>query len=242
MLNLWMGVLGAMIGSFMNVVSARLSKGEDFIHGRSYCPHCCHTLRAFDLIPLVSFLCLKGKCRYCKKWISIRYFLVEALFSIIFILVASLKGPTEWIGYFFCCICILIALMDLDSYEVDLRILIILWGMGLIQRAEMIESIFISMTIGFMFYMIIYFGGKWIWKEEVFGIGDVYYLTALGAYFSVNQILYIGLLSFVIGGGVALIWLFFVRKAVLCSKIPFTPFMSISALWTYLFSIQWILL
>lgn len=242
MLNLWMGVLGAMIGSFMNVVSARLSKGEDFIHGRSYCPHCRHTLRAFDLIPLVSFLCLKGKCRYCKKWISIRYFLVEALFSIIFILVASLKGPTEWIGYFFCCICILIALMDLDSYEVDLRILIILWGMGLIQRAEMIESIFISMTIGFMFYMIIYFGGKWIWKEEVFGIGDVYYLTALGAYFSVNQILYIGLLSFVIGGGVALIWLFFVRKAVLCSKIPFTPFMSISALWTYLFSIQCILL
>ena len=242
MLNLWMGVLGAMIGSFMNVVSARLSKGEDFIHGRSYCPHCRHTLRAFDLIPLVSFLCLKGKCRYCKKWISIRYFLVEALFSIIFILVASLKGPTEWIGYFFCCICILIALMDLDSYEVDLRILIILWGMGLIQRAEMIESIFISMTIGFMFYMIIYFGGKWIWKEEVFGIGDVYYLTALGAYFSVNQILYIGLLSFVIGGGVVLIWLFFVRKAVHCSKIPFTPFMSISALWTYLFSIQWILL
>lgn len=242
MLNLWMGVLGAMIGSFMNVVSARLSKGEDFIHGRSYCPHCRHTLRAFDLIPLVSFLCLNGKCRYCKKWISIRYFLVEALFSIIFILVASLKGPTEWIGYFFCCICILIALMDLDSYEVDLRILIILWGMGLIQRAEMIESIFISMTIGFMFYMIIYFGGKWIWKEEVFGIGDVYYLTALGAYFSVNQILYIGLLSFVIGGGVVLIWLFFVRKAVHCSKIPFTPFMSISALWTYLFSIQWILL
>ena len=242
MLNLWMGVLGAIIGSFMNVVSARLSKGEDFIHGRSYCPHCRHTLRAFDLIPLVSFLCLKGKCRYCKKWISIRYFLVEALFSIIFILVASLKGPTEWIGYFFCCICILIALMDLDSYEVDLRILIILWGMGLIQRAEMIESIFISMTIGFMFYMIIYFGGKWIWKEEVFGIGDVYYLTALGAYFSVNQILYIGLLSFVIGGGVVLIWLFFVRKAVHCSKIPFTPFMSISALWTYLFSIQWILL
>ena len=242
MMNLWMGVLGAIIGSFMNVVSARLSKGEDFIHGRSYCPHCRHTLRTFDLIPLVSFLCLKGKCRYCKKWISIRYFLVEALFSIIFILVASLKGPTEWIGYFFSCICILIALMDLDSYEVDLRILIILWGMGLIQRAEMIESIFISMTIGFMFYMIIYFGGKWIWKEEVFGIGDVYYLTALGAYFSVNQILYIGLLSFVIGGGVALIWLFFVRRAVLCSKIPFTPFMSISALWTYLFSIQWILL
>lgn len=242
MLNLWMGVLGAMIGSFMNVVSVRLSKGEDFIHGRSYCPHCRHILRAVDLIPLVSFLCLKGKCRYCKKRVSIRYFLVEALFSQIFILVASLKGPTEWIGYFFCCICILIALMDLDSYEVDLRILIILWGVGLIQRAEMIESIFVSMTIGFMFYMIIYFGGKWIWKEEAFGMGDVYYLTALGAYFSVNQIVYIGLLSFVIGGGVALIWLLFDRKVVLRSKIPFTPFMSISALWTYLFSIQWILL
>ena len=240
MLNLWMGVLGAMIGSFMNVVSARLGKGENFIHGRSYCPHCRHILRAVDLIPLVSFLCLKGKCHYCKKRISIRYFLVEALFSIIFIIVDSLKGPTDWIDYFFCCVCILIALMDLDSYEVDLRILIILWGVGLIQRAEMIESIFVSMTIGFIFYILIYFGGKWICKEEVFGMGDVYYLTALGAYFSVNQIVYIGLVSFVIGGGVALIWLLFDRKVVLRSKIPFTPFMSISALWTYLFSIQWI--
>ena len=242
MLYFCMGVLGAIIGSFINVVSVRLGKGEDFIHGRSCCPHCRHTLRAVDLIPLVSFLCLKGKCSYCKKRISIRYFLVEALFSLIFILVTSLKGPTEWIGYFFCCVCILIALMDLDSYEVDLRILIILWGVGLIQRAEMIESAFISMTIGFMFYMMIYVGGKWIWKEEVFGMGDVYYLTALGAYFSVNQVLYIGLLSFVIGGCVALVWLFFARKTVLHAKIPFTPFISISALWTYLFSIQWILL
>ena len=242
MLYFCMGVLGAIIGSFINVVSMRLGKGEDFIYGRSCCPHCRHTLRAVDLIPLVSFLCLKGKCSYCKKRISIRYFLVEALFSLIFILVTSLKGPTEWIGYFFCCVCILIALMDLDSYEVDLRILIILWGVGLIQRAEMIESAFISMTIGFMFYMMIYVVGKWIWKEEVFGMGDVYYLTALGAYFSVNQILFIGLLSFVIGGCVALVWLFFVRKTVLHAKIPFTPFITISALWTYLFSIQWILL
>ena len=242
MLYFCMGVLGAIIGSFINVVSMRLGKGEDFIYGRSCCPHCRHTLRAVDLIPLVSFLCLKGKCRYCKKRISIRYFLVEVLFSLIFILVASLKGPTEWIGYFFCCVCILIALMDIDSYEVDLRLLILLWGVGLIQRVEVIESSFISMTIGFMFYMIIYFGGKWIWKEEVFGMGDVYYLTALGAYFSVNQVLYIGLLSFVIGGCVALVWLFFARKTVLHAKIPFTPFISISALWTYLFSIQWILI
>ena len=242
MLYFCMGVLGAIIGSFINVVSVRLGKGEDCVHGRSYCPHCRHTLRAVDLIPLLSFLCLKGKCRYCKKRISIRYFLVEVLFSLIFILVASLKGPTEWIGYFFCCICILIALMDIDSYEVDLRILIILWSVGLIQRAEMLESSFISMTIGFMFYMMIYVVGKWIWKEEVFGMGDVYYLTALGAYFSVNQVLYIGLLSFVIGGCVALVWLFFARKTVLHAKIPFTTFISISDLWTYLFSIQWILL
>ena len=242
MLYLWMGVLGAIMGSFTNVVSVRLSKGEGFIHGRSCCPHCRHPLRAVDLIPLVSFLCLKGKCRYCKKRISIRYFLVEVLFSLIFILVAGLKGGTDWIGYFFCSVCILIALMDLDSYEIDLRILIILWGVGLIQRVETIESAFVSMTIGFMFYMMIYVGGKWIWKEEVFGMGDVYYLTALGAYFSVNQILYIGLLSFVIGGGVAIIWLFFAKKPVLRAKIPFSPFISISALWTYLFSIHWILL
>lgn len=240
MLYLCMGILGAIIGSFMNVVSVRGTKGEDFVNGRSYCPHCHHLLCAFDLIPILSYLFLRGKCRYCKQPIQIRYFLVELVFFVLFFLVANLKSPTEIVGYFFCTICMLIALMDIDSFEVDLRLLFILVIIGFYIRMNVIEETILSMMIGFILYSTVYGVGKWIWKEEVFGIGDVYYLTALGPFFSPSQILFIGLFSFVIGGGIVIGWLLLLKRNTLHVKIPFAPFISMSALLTYLFSIQWI--
>mgnify|MGYP000865698597 FL=1 len=240
MLYLCMGVLGAIIGSFMNVVSVRGARGDDFVHGRSYCPHCHHLLCTFDLIPILSYLFLRGKCRYCKQLIQIRYFLVELVFFVLFLLVAYLKSPTEIVGYFFCTICMLIALMDIDSFEVDLRLLFILAIIGFYIRMNVIEEAILSMIIGFILYSMVYGVGKWIWKEEVFGIGDVYYLTALGPFFSIGQILFIGLFSFVIGGGVVISWMLLFNRNKLHIKIPFAPFISMSALLTFLFSIQWI--
>lgn len=234
------GVIGAVIGSFVNVVSVRGTKGEDFVHGRSYCPHCHHSLHALDLIPILSYLFLRGKCRYCKQPISIRYFIVEIIFSILFCLVAYLKSPLEIVSYFFCTICMLIALMDFDSYEVDLRLLFILAIVGLYNRMNAVEEAILSMMIGLVLYSTVYGVGKWIWKEEVFGMGDVYYLTTLGPFFSLSQILFIGLFSFIIGGGVVISWMLLTKGNKLHAKIPFAPFISISALLTYLFSIQWI--
>ena len=234
------GVIGAVIGSFVNVVSVRGTKGEDFVHGRSYCPHCHHLLCTFDLFPILSYLFLRGKCRYCKQPIQIRYFLVEIIFFVLFFLVAYLKSPVDIVGYFFCTICMLIALMDMDSFEVDLRLLFILAIIGFYIRMNVIEEAILSMIIGFILYSMVYGVGKWIWKEEVFGIGDVYYLTALGPFFSPSQILFIGLFSFVIGGGIVISWMLLLKRNTLHGKIPFAPFISISALLTYLFSIQWI--
>ena len=156
-----MGVIGAVIGSFVNVVSVRGTKGEDFVHGRSYCPHCHHSLHALDLLPILSYLFLRGKCRYCKQPISIRYFIVEIIFSILFCLVAYLKSPLEIVGYFFCTICMLIALMDFDSYEVDLRLLFILAIVGLYNRMNAVEEAILSMMIGLVQY------GLWCRKMDL---------------------------------------------------------------------------
>lgn len=233
------GVLGAVIGSFVNVVSVREAKGEDFVHGRSYCPHCQHSLHALDLVPILSYLFLRGKCRYCKQSISVRYFLVEIVFTVLFILVALLKQPTDIVGYYFCTMCMLIALMDVDSYEIDLRLLLVLTMVGFSIRLDAVEGVILSMVTGLILYITVYGVGKWIWKEEVFGMGDVYFLAALGPYFSPSQILFVGLFSFVFGGGVVIGWMILSKRNQLYAKIPFAPFISISALWTYLFSIQW---
>lgn len=233
------GVLGAVIGSFVNVVSVREAKGEDFVHGRSYCPHSQHSLHALDLLPILSYLFLRGKCRYCKQSISIRYFLVEIVFAVLFILVALLRQPTDIVEYYFCTMCLLIALMDIDSYEVDLRILLGLIMVGFCIRLDAVEDAILSMVAGLILYIMVYGVGKWIWQEEVFGMGDVYFLAALGPYVSPSQILFIGLFSFVIGGGVVICWMILSKRNPLYAKIPFAPFISISALLTYLFSIQW---
>lgn len=89
---IWLGILlsaalGAIIGSFLNVLILRLPSGEK-VGGRSHCVHCKHLLSAPDLIPILSYLFLRGKCRYCGKPISPRYIAIEistaALFALNF--------------------------------------------------------------------------------------------------------------------------------------------------------------
>ncbi len=79
-------ILGIYFGSFFTLATYRLPKGEDITHTHSYCPNCNHKLGILDLIPVFSYLFLRGKCRYCKNKIGIRYFLFEILTGIVFVL------------------------------------------------------------------------------------------------------------------------------------------------------------
>jgi prepilin signal peptidase PulO-like enzyme (type II secretory pathway) len=95
---------GLIIGSFLNVVIYRLENGEKIINDRSKCLHCKHILEWYDLIPIFSFIFLKGKCRYCKRSISIQYPLVEIATGILFILIFNFSaqgGPALGWQYFY---------------------------------------------------------------------------------------------------------------------------------------------
>lgn len=76
-------MLGLIIGSFLNALSFRFNTGKSIVRGRSGCMHCGHTLSALDLIPVVSYVMLGGRCRYCRARISPQYPLVEILAAII---------------------------------------------------------------------------------------------------------------------------------------------------------------
>ena len=78
--------IGTCFGSFYNVVIDRLPKEINFVHSRSYCPSCKHSLSTVDLFPIISFLFLRGKCRYCKTSIPIRSLLIEILSGLLFFL------------------------------------------------------------------------------------------------------------------------------------------------------------
>lgn len=85
---LFVFILGLVVGSFLNVLIDRLPRNETFLKGRSYCENCKKKLAWYDLVPLFSFILLKGKCRYCKSPISFYYPVVELMTGVLFVLVA----------------------------------------------------------------------------------------------------------------------------------------------------------
>ena len=78
--------MGTLFGSFFTLAVYRIPLGKDITHERSFCPNCNHKLTFFDMIPLLSYIFLKGKCRYCKQKIRPRYFLLEISSGVLFVL------------------------------------------------------------------------------------------------------------------------------------------------------------
>mgnify|MGYP002282989153 FL=1 len=85
-LYVYMFVLGTCIASFINVVIYRLPLGLNFVEGRSFCPKCHKTLKAYDMIPVFSWFLLRGKCRFCKEPISLRYPAIEFVGGVLAVL------------------------------------------------------------------------------------------------------------------------------------------------------------
>ncbi len=96
---LWLtlsGVYGACVGSFLNVVIYRLPEGQSLIHPGSRCPRCGHGLAVYDNVPVLGWLWLRGRCRYCKTSISVQYPLIEALCAVLFLGMYWVDYRSEW--------------------------------------------------------------------------------------------------------------------------------------------------
>jgi len=117
---IWIAAFGACIGSFLNVVIARLPKGGFLSKARSCCPECGRTIRWFDLIPVVSFFILKGRCRDCKARISPRYPIVEGAGALAAVFCFWMYGLELRAGLAFGVLMLLltISLIDLDTVEI----------------------------------------------------------------------------------------------------------------------------
>ena len=91
-LAVWLFAVGACVGSFINVVALRMPAGIGIARSSSRCPRCLHPIRWYDNIPLVSWLALRGRCRDCGTWISVRYPLIELLVALLFLALALGEG------------------------------------------------------------------------------------------------------------------------------------------------------
>ncbi len=113
-------VIGLCIGSFLNVLAYRIPNRLDFVRGRSFCPACRHTLAARDLVPVLSWLFLRGKCRYCGAKISPRYCVVELLTGALAVLCGLVFGLSlaALAAFAACCILLTVSLIDMDTQEI----------------------------------------------------------------------------------------------------------------------------
>lgn len=238
-------IIGAVIGSFLNVCIYRLPKNLDIISTRSFCPRCKKKIKWFDNIPLISFLILKYKCRFCKKHISIQYFLVELVSAVFLCLTFSLISNLldlillSLIFYIF----IVIFVIDLKNYIIpdSLNFSLILLGIiknffpetSLNLNQDMFQTL-IGGAIGYFLIWIIIFSYKKIRNIEAMGLGDAKLLSGFGFLFGLKSVFIILFVASIIGLAYSVPKLF-TGKSSLKTAIPFGPFLIISAIVYYLY-------
>ena len=127
-------VFGIVIGSFVNVLIYRIPLNENIATEHSHCMKCNHKLAWYDLVPLFSWLFLRGKCRYCKEKISIQYPLVELINGIGYVLIFVLCGINITSILYAVCFSMLVALsvIDWNTYEIPFGINLFILALGLV--------------------------------------------------------------------------------------------------------------
>ena len=236
-------VIGCCIGSFLNVVALRLEREEDFIRGHSHCVECLHELSWKDLIPVLSWIWIRGKCRYCGRDISPRYWVVEVVSGCMFMLMTGIWNGREWMGlldlWLLGSLAIFCSLTDLQEQVIYPKGLAIVGLLHIIiELWSSLENLyFLSTVMAVIFYGGIYIVGYLLWKEEVFGLGDCYYLATVALWYPVKEIVLIGLLSFVVGGGI--LGLLLVWKKERIERVAFVPFITIAQLLVMILGVEW---
>lgn len=199
-------LLGAVFGSFLNCAAWRLSHGESVLRGRSHCTSCGHVLGAGDLVPILSWLFLRGKCRYCGTKIPARYPLTEAVFALLTLL-CLLRFDLSWLclrNWLLLCCLFCLSLTDLDCMIIPDVCLII---------AAAVWLVFLPLTGGWQnarggLIAGLAFGGGLlgisllmdrILKRDSLGGGDIKLFAVLGLYLGVVGTLFMTVLACLLG-------------------------------------------
>lgn len=222
-------VLGAAIGSFLNVVIHRLPAGESVISPGSRCPGCGHGVRSRDNVPIVSWLLLRGRCRDCGEPISARYPLVEALTGALFVGVVLRGGLTPQLALDlpFVAVLVAIAFIDLDHRIVPNRLVYptIVWGVvltALLLPGELPERL-IAGAAAFAFLLTV----ALIYPRGM-GMGDVKLAGAMGVYLGLAVVPAL-LAAFFVGSVVGIGLIARHGSAARKQAVPFAPFLAIGA-------------
>jgi len=235
-------VLGITIGSFLNVCIYRIPEHLSIIKPRSRCGNCGHTLNAWELIPLVSWLMLGGKCHNCKTRISVRYPLVELLEGFLFMLVFHKFGlsaltPIFWL---FVAMMTVVFFIDLDHKIIPNKVVIFATITGILPVGLHYTSAYVFYSSGFFepvmsallpsgLMLVIALLSVAVFKRAGIGMGDVKVYIPIGLFLGWRLSLLSIWISFFLGGLFGVLWIVGFKKSK-NDYIPFAPFIVIASL------------
>jgi leader peptidase (prepilin peptidase)/N-methyltransferase len=224
------GLLGLLIGSFLNVVIYRLPRGESLNKPASRCPSCGAPVKPYDNIPVLSWLILRGRCRSCGASISVRYPLVEALTAAVFVGAALARGVDDDLALWlpFAAMLIAVAGIDLDHRIIPNKILLpaAIWGIAatILFRSDNIDDCLIAGGIAFMALFLAALA-----YPAGMGMGDVKLAGVMGIYLG-SAVAPAMLTAFLAGSIVGIVIL--AREGAEARKkgVPFGPFLAFGGL------------
>ncbi|ADQ05144.1 Prepilin peptidase [Caldicellulosiruptor owensensis OL] len=232
-------VLFFTLGSFLNVCIYRIPRGESIVFPPSHCPNCNKKLKWCDLIPVLSYIFLKGKCRYCGHKISIRYPIVETLTASGGFLCYLRYGISAqmFISFAIFCILLYISMVDIDTMEISTASILLLFIARCAQiflekgaTFNTVLSIFLGMFFSMLLILIIYI----LSKGRAMGFGDVLLIAAGGAGFTAAQAILANFLAFIFGAVFAVLMMILKNKN-MKSEVPFGPYIAVALFITMIY-------
>nr|WP_217918799.1 A24 family peptidase [Myxococcus sp. AM010] len=219
MFAVFLFVLGLCVGSFLNVVIARVPLDQSIVRPGSRCPKCGHVLAWYENIPLLSWLALRARCRGCRTPISVRYPLVELLTGLLYFACLRRFGWTYELVPALVLVSFLVplAFIDLDHWILPLSMTVSGMLAGLILAiplgTEAFRDALIGATVGFLtFRMMEYIGWK-VFQREALGAGDKYLVALLGAFLTWRALLGVLLFASMQGAVVGILMLLLTGRA-----------------------------
>lgn len=215
---MWSLIIGSIIGSFMLCVLNH----ESSLLRRSHCLSCGKDLEWYELIPVVSYIVQRGRCRGCRRRIPVNHLVIELLFALMFLLMTAQYDEMTPNRIILICFLIPLAIYDIHHFRIPNHMILLFFLLLLIFNFHQltINHLFISLFLIVMLHLFYFL-------THSIGYGDVKLLSIMSLFLSWEYFVYIFMLTYITGGVAAIIFLFY-KKGL--KKIPLVPFIAASTM------------
>ncbi|MCK5139226.1 MAG: prepilin peptidase [Thermodesulfovibrionia bacterium] len=238
-------VFGSVVGSFLNVCIYRIPRGMSIIIPSSRCPSCSTPIEPWNNIPIISYILLRGRCRFCKEKISLQYPIVESLNAFLYMIIVWRFGTSiAWfllVYFVFVSSLIIITFIDIEHQIIPDRItlpgilLALIFGATILpdpfSRFDFLgfSNSFIGVVLGGGLFYLIAVLGKAVFKKDAMGGGDIKMMAMVGGFLGWKGVILTTFLGSLLGSVIG-ISLLLMKGREWGSKIPFGPYLALGTL------------